>query len=108
MLILFDNNVDWRFSKLLTGHDVKATYTMGWAEFQNGKLLRAAEDSGFPVLITADKQMQHQQNMFGRTICVIVLNSVLTDFPGISPLAGKVLAELENVRPGTLIAVTPD
>ena len=108
MLILFDNNVDWRFSKLLIGHDVKTTFAMGWAEFQNGKLLRAAEDSGFPVLITADKQMQHQQNMAGRNICVLVLSSVLTDFPGIAPLATKVLEELKNVRPGTLVVVKPD
>ncbi len=107
MQVLFDNNVDWRFAKLLVGHEVKATFTLSWAEYKNGSLLSASEEYGFPVMITADKQMRHQQNMSGSTISVLVLNSILTDYPGIAPLADQVLETLETLPQGKIIVIEP-
>jgi hypothetical protein len=31
MRILFNNNVDGRFARLLVGHEVTTAYQMGWA-----------------------------------------------------------------------------
>lgn len=33
MRVLFDNNVDQRFAKLLLGHEVVTAFQMGWAEY---------------------------------------------------------------------------
>ena len=43
----------------------------GWAAMQNGVLLKAANQA-FDVLVTADKNMHHQQNFAGLTISVLV------------------------------------
>jgi predicted nuclease of predicted toxin-antitoxin system len=43
----------------------------GWASMKNGVLLRAANGS-FDVLVTADKNMHHQQNFAGLNISVLV------------------------------------
>jgi hypothetical protein len=43
----------------------------GWAAMKNGALLREA-DSTFDVLVTADKNMHHQQNFAGLTVSVLV------------------------------------
>ena len=48
---------------------------MGWAELENGQLLRAAEDSGFEVMITGDKNLSYQQNLRERKIALIVLST---------------------------------
>ena len=51
MRILLDNCVDIRFARLITDHEVKHTIDFGWNELTNGKLLTAAEDAGFDVLL---------------------------------------------------------
>jgi len=42
-------------------------------KLKNGELLSAAEAAGFEVLITADKNLQHQQNLSTRKIAIIEL-----------------------------------
>ena len=43
----------------------------GWASMKNGALLRVANGS-FDVLLTADKNLHHQQNFAGLDISVLV------------------------------------
>jgi hypothetical protein len=35
----------------MPAHNVSTADEMGWAELENGELLRAAEDAGFAVLV---------------------------------------------------------
>ncbi len=107
MRVLLDNNIDRRFSRLLTGHDAVHARQVGWEDLHNGDLIAAAELEGFAVLITADKNLRYQQNLKGRTISIITLNSILVDFPGIQPLVPQVLAALENLPQGAFITITP-
>ena len=37
------------------GHTVEAAWQRGWDKLKNGELLKAAEDAGFDVLVTPDK-----------------------------------------------------
>lgn len=46
---------------------------MGWGGISNGELLDRAEVDGFQLLIVADKNFQHQQNLTGRRIAVLEL-----------------------------------
>jgi len=41
----------------------------------NGELLKAAEEAGFEILLTTDKNMVSQQNLKGRTIAIVVLGN---------------------------------
>ena len=65
MLVLLDNNVPRGVARALTGHSVVEARERGWAEARNGELLRNAEESGFDVLVTADKNIRYQQNLVG-------------------------------------------
>jgi len=38
-------------------------------------LLRLAEDAGFDVLLTTDKNVRYQQNLGGRKISIVVLGN---------------------------------
>jgi hypothetical protein len=58
---------------VLAGHEVRTSAEMGWAAISNGDLLTQAEASGFAVLVTADRNMRHQQNLAGRKIALVVL-----------------------------------
>lgn len=107
MRVLLDNCVNHRFGPLLRGHEVVHARELGWSELKNGELVSAAETAGFPVMVTTDKQMQHQQNLSGRSITVVVLGSKRLTLRYIAP-AEKVLADLEVLRPGEFVIVYPD
>lgn len=61
MRVLLDNNVIPRFARLLPDHQVSHAREMGWTELTNGKLIATAEQQGFDVIVTADKNLQYQQ-----------------------------------------------
>ncbi len=48
---------------------------MQWAMLENGDLLSAAEDAGFDVMLTADKNISYQQNLAGRRLALVVLST---------------------------------
>lgn len=50
---------------------VSTVQSAGWAAMKNGALLRAANGL-YEVLVTADKNMHHQQNFDGLNISVLV------------------------------------
>ena len=76
MLVLLDNNVPRGVARALTGHSVVEARERGWAEARNGELLRNAEESGFDVLVTADKNIRYQQNLAGRRIALVILTQL--------------------------------
>ena len=75
MKILIDQNVSARLGRLLTGHEATHASSVGWAELTNGLLLTAAEADGFEVFLTADKNIRYQQNLAGRRIALVVLDT---------------------------------
>jgi hypothetical protein len=61
MLILFDQGTPIGIRNFLRPHTVKTAYELEWSELLNGELLRAAEEAGFEVFVTTDKNLAHQQ-----------------------------------------------
>jgi hypothetical protein len=47
----------------------------GWDRLTNGDLIAAAEDAGFEVLLTTDKNMRYQQNLKDRKIAFVVIGN---------------------------------
>ena len=54
---------------------VKRTQDLGWDRLTNGELLEAAEESGFDLLVTTDKNIRYQQTLTGRKIAIVVLGN---------------------------------
>jgi len=107
--VLLDVNVNHRFALLITGHEIIHALNMGWAELKNGALLRAAEEHKFDVLITADKQMMHQQNIAGRKLSIIVLGSLFIRWEDIAPLSTQVQIALDGELPeSSFMVITPE
>ena len=76
MRIVFDKNVPVGVRRFLPGHDVSTFIEMPWhPQLENGELLKAAESAGFDVMVTADQNIQYQQNLTGRKLALIVLGS---------------------------------
>jgi len=99
MRILIDECAPRALKKHLMnhGHECRTVQEAGWFGKQNGELLRLAEDA-FDVLVTVDTNLSYQQNLVGRRIAIVVLQS-----SGVPPatLPGVGFA-LEKSSPGRL------
>jgi hypothetical protein len=73
MRIFFDQATPVPIRPYLERHIVRTAAQQGWDRLKNGDLLTAAEDAGFDVLLTTDKNMRYQQNPAGRKIAIVVL-----------------------------------
>jgi len=62
----------------LSGHEVKTVAEMSWAGVKNGALLERAEKQ-FDVFLTVDRNLEHQQNLAGYAIAVVVIHSLSND-----------------------------
>lgn len=75
MRILFDQGTPVPLISFLEGHTVTKAKDAGWDKLVNGELLKAAEEAGFEVLLTTDKNMAAQQNLKSRAIAIVVLGN---------------------------------
>src|SRR5207302_9749561 len=94
MRILFDQGTPVQIRRSLEAHTVKTSREQGWSTLANGELLRVAEEAGFDVLLTTDKNIRFQQNLEGRRIAVVVLGNGLC--PRVVPLPPVLSPGLER------------
>jgi hypothetical protein len=73
--VLLDHNLTEHLVPHLTEHEVRTAKEMLWDELRNGSLLRAAEEAGFEVMLTADQNIRYQHNNQLRRIALVVLNT---------------------------------
>ena len=99
MKILFDQGTPAPLRHELTGHTVRTTYEMGWANKSNGDLLTLAEGD-FDLLTTTDKNLRYQQNLKGRTLAILVLPT--TRWPILRGRVAEILAAVNSIAPGEL------
>lgn len=104
MLILFDQGTPAPLRQALTGHTVETAFELGWATLQNGALIAAAEQAGFQVFVTTDKNLQYQQNLTARAISIVVLST--TSWPRIQLVLADILSAVESAVPAGYSEVT--
>ena len=103
MRILFDNGTPAPLARFLAGHEVILARDAGWERLTNGDLLSAAEQEGFHLLLTTDKNIRYQQNLSGRVIALIVLSR--QNWPAVKPYVGLILAAVERCQAGSYVEV---
>ena len=104
MRVLLDHCVPRRLRRLLTGHEVRTTFEMGWADLSNGALLAQARES-FDVFITVDQNLQFQQNLMALALPVVVLAAPDNRFETLAPYAPILLRVLERPLTRELVRV---
>ena len=76
----------------------------GWSGKENGELLRLAADS-FDVLLTADRNLEHQQNLTTLPISVVVLVAPTNRIESLTPLVPELLDLLKALPPRRLVHI---
>jgi hypothetical protein len=103
MLILFDNGTPAPLRYDLKGHVVVEAIERGWERTSNGALIKAAEEAGFEVLLTTDKNVRYQQNLKGRKIAFVVLGN--QQWPVLRRYVERVVAAVNAAEPGSYTEV---
>jgi hypothetical protein len=101
--VLLDENVAHALRKHLSNHETETAAYAGFAGLKNGELLKAAVESGFDVLVTADKTLQYEQNLSGNKIAVVSLSA--NGGRIIAPYVAKIAAAVDDAVPGSFVRV---
>ena len=104
MRILLDESLPRPLSLLLVGHDVSTVAHEGWASLSNDALLRQAAMT-FDVVLTADQNIEFQQNLATLPVAVVVLVAESNRLESLEPLVPEVLDALKILKEKTLLRV---
>jgi len=96
--ILLDECVPIQVRNALPGHEVASAQRMGWSGLRNGALLDAAEQARFDLLIVADKNFRHQQNLTGRRLAILELWT--NHRPTLERHFDRIRVAAESIQPG--------
>ncbi len=104
MRVLFDESLPRAFARDVasTGHETWTVAQMGWAGTQNGAFLRLAVAEGFRAFVTADRNIEYQQNVRSFEIGVIVVITPSNRSKDLRHLVPHVGCALLRVRLGTV------
>jgi len=103
MLVLFDQSTPVPIRPFLKKHTVETAWQRGWDKLKNGDLLKAAEEAGFEVLVTPDKNIRYQQNLKNYAIAIVVLAN--PQWPALRHHVDRVVAAVNAAKPGTYCEV---
>ena len=81
---------------------------MGWAGRKNGYLLRLAAIHKFDAFVTADKSIEHQQNLDTLALPVIVLITSRTRVQELRPLVAHVVGLVSEDMQRRVYTVSQD
>ncbi|HLJ50773.1 MAG TPA: DUF5615 family PIN-like protein [Bryobacteraceae bacterium] len=104
MRILLDESAPQKLRLLIgSDHSVATVAFQGWSGLTNGGLLDVAEEAGFDLLITADQNMRHQQNLTGRRLALLVLST--NNWSLIQQHISKILVGIEGTQPSQFVFI---
>ncbi|HEY3743344.1 MAG TPA: hypothetical protein VGL53_26035 [Bryobacteraceae bacterium] len=103
MRILFDHGTPSGTVRALSGHQVTEAIQQGWEQISNGELLGLAEEAGFELLLTTDKNLRYQQNLTNRRIAIVVLGN--SNWRDVRPRLDSIAAAVNAATVGSFTEV---
>jgi predicted nuclease of predicted toxin-antitoxin system len=104
MKLLLDESLPKDLRLHLSGHEVTTVPQRGWAAKQNGELLRLAS-AEFDAFVTADQNLEHQQNLSTLPVAVVVLVAPSNRLADLLALIPNLLLALPKLEPRQLLRV---
>jgi hypothetical protein len=99
--VLLDENLPRGLVRELPSYAVSTVHDEGWRGIANGDLLKRAAQQ-FDVLVTADQNLQYQQNLEVAELGVVVLVALSTRLQDLKPLLPALVEAIEAVAAGEL------
>lgn len=98
--VLLDENLDRRLKNYFsTQFDVKSVPDLGWQSKKNGELLTAMDAEGITYLVTADRNLQFQQNLDRYSVVAVVIVTHDTRLISLAPHIPSIEAAIVEASP---------
>ena len=94
MKILLDECVTKHLKPKLLPHKVSTVREMNWSGIKNGKLMSLCVENNFDILLTIDKNLQHQQNLTKYQIAIVIFDSTSADISMLNKFVPTFLAQI--------------
>ncbi len=104
MRLLLDESLPRSLARRIEGYPVETVFDRGWSGLKNGELLTKASEH-FDVFVTADQNLQYQQNLEGYDIAVLVLAALTNRVDDLAPLLSQMQTALGGIEPGEVRVV---
>lgn len=101
MQILLDECLPKKLKAEFIEHTAFTVQEKGWAGMKNGELLRRAEKE-FDVWVTADRNIEYQQNLSRFDIAIIVLIAPRNQLEFLLPLIPRLHQTLQTIQPSQI------
>ena len=93
MRIQLDESLPRPLARLLPEHEVRTVAAMGWTGIRNSELLQLAAGE-FDAFLTADQNLEHQQNLNALPIAIVLLVAPTNRIEYFRPLIPALLRTL--------------
>ena len=103
--MLLDECLPRKLKREFLGHEVFTIDEAGFKGLKNGELIQSASENGFEVLVSADKNIEHQQNKTNLPLAILVLSAKTNRIESLLPLMTEALEVLESIKIGEIITV---
>lgn len=104
MRILIDECLPRKLKREPSEHTTFTVQEKGWAGMKNGELLSRAENE-FEVWLTADQNIESQQNLERFDIAVVVLIAPRNRLELLLPLMPQLHEVLRNIQPRQIVYI---
>jgi hypothetical protein len=101
--VLLDENLPHSLRLHLGSHEVQTAVYAGFAGSSNGRLLDAAEEARFDVLVTGDRTLHYEQNLTNRKIAIVSLSTI--NWPILELHIAEIVRAVDAASSGSFIAV---
>ncbi len=95
--LLIDENlpqkIKYRFG---ANYNALTVYDMGWAFKQNGELLKLINLENFDVFLTADRNIEYQQNLSILNFKLVILELPNNRYETVLPYVNAIMQAIEN------------
>ena len=105
MKLLLDECLPGKLKREFVGHEVFTIDQAGFKGLRNGDLIKSASENGFEVLISVDRNIEHQQNKANLPLAILVLSAKTNRIESLLPLMTKALEVLESIRAGEIVII---
>ena len=98
--VLLDENLDRRLKNYFSAEfDITSVPDLGWQSKKNGELLSAMDAEGITYLVTADRNLRHQQNLDKYSVIVVVVSTFDKRLKSLIPFISKIEAAILAAGP---------
>lgn len=104
MKVLLDEYLPRRLKKWFTQHDARTVIEAGWSGIKNGRLMDLAKGD-YDIFVTADQNLEYQQNPNSIPLGVIVLCAKDNRYESLVSLMPRVLDTRATLKTGDVVRV---